>query len=906
MMDNMKNMVIIKGVPDNDVISCHYDKHTQRQRVVFSNGKSFSYRYDNVQWLDNPIEVDLNNYSFTNNSGFTFNNIRKCLEFKSSHNSYLRFFYNDGTIRSYNASDLKIEHNALSSEKAKSLFDYYKQVSTITGLKSDEGTNTLTSKYEDSTFLSENTVLAKYLKTQQANQKKIANDTILFPFGCNLSQINAVKNALYNQVSVIEGPPGTGKTQTILNIIANLVVRGSTVAIVSNNNDATNNVYEKLQKYGFAYIAAELGSTKNKELFINDRQATYPNFEKDIISADKRNVILSNINTLESSLIEMLERKNKVAILKQELSALLVEKQYFEEYFNLSYEDKAIFKRTDKLTSNTVLSLWNECQSIAEGGNEIGFWVKLKCLFRYKINSFSLFKEAVEDLIPQFKKLFYTLKKSEIEKEISDLERKLSGYGFTEKLSELSDKSNSFFKHSLAQKYASRTRQLFTSEDLWKNSKLILDEYPVILSSTYSVISSLKGVVYDYVIVDEASQVDLATGVLAMACAKNIVIVGDLKQLPNVITDKTKQKISSISDASNIPAKYRQEEQSLLSSVCAVFEKAPRILLREHYRCHPKIIEFCNQKFYNNQLIIMTEDKNENDVLKVYITSKGGHARGHFNQRQIDEIERNIIPELNSSDFGIITPYRAQTNAMMEQLDNTIPISTVHKFQGRENNDIIISTVDNEITEFTDNPNMLNVAVSRAKNRLRLVISDNEKNEKTNIGDLVKYIEYNNFEIKRSDIFSVFDMLYKSFEVTRREYLAKHKKVSEYDSENLMYSIIEEVLAKDKFSKLSVIVHQPLNSIIRDLHKLNDDEARFTMNSWTHVDFLIYNQIDKSPVLIIEVDGYEFHKTGTKQHERDILKDGILMKYDIPIMRLNTIGSSEKEKLEDMLSSLLE
>ncbi|MEG2013044.1 MAG: DUF2726 domain-containing protein, partial [Anaerovoracaceae bacterium] len=73
-----------------------------------------------------------------------------------------------------------------------------------------------------------------------------------------------------------------------------------------------------------------------------------------------------------------------------------------------------------------------------------------------------------------------------------------------------------------------------------------------------------------------------------------------------------------------------------------------------------------------------------------------------------------------------------------------------------------------------------------------------------------------------------------------------------------------------------------------------------------HVDFLIYNKIDKSPVLVIEVDGHEFHKTGTKQHDRDILKDGILLKYDIPIMRFNTTGSSEKRKLEFMVSSLLE
>lgn len=47
-----------------------------------------------------------------------------------------------------------------------------------------------------------------------------------------------------NQISVIQGPPGTGKTQTILNIIANILMQGETVQIVSNNNSATENVYE--------------------------------------------------------------------------------------------------------------------------------------------------------------------------------------------------------------------------------------------------------------------------------------------------------------------------------------------------------------------------------------------------------------------------------------------------------------------------------------------------------------------------------------------------------------------------------------------------------------------------------------------------------------------------------------
>ena len=67
---------------------------------------------------------------------------------------------------------------------------------------------------------------------------------LIYPFGLNESQLAAVEQAFRAQVSVIEGPPGTGKTQTILNILANILLRGQTVAVLSNNNAAVENVYE--------------------------------------------------------------------------------------------------------------------------------------------------------------------------------------------------------------------------------------------------------------------------------------------------------------------------------------------------------------------------------------------------------------------------------------------------------------------------------------------------------------------------------------------------------------------------------------------------------------------------------------------------------------------------------------
>ena len=76
------------------------------------------------------------------------------------------------------------------------------------------------------------------------------------------------------------------------------------------------------------------------------------------------------------------------------------------------------------------------------------------------------------------------------------------------------------------------------------------------------------------------------------------------------------------------------------------------------------------------------------------------------------------------------------------------------------------------------------------------------------------------------------------------------------------------------------------------------------MNSPTHLDFLIFNKISKKAFLAVEVDGYSFHKAGTKQAERDKIKNTILEKYGIPYLRFATNGSGEKEKKKKKIDSL--
>lgn len=186
-----------------------------------------------------------------------------------------------------------------------------------------------------------------------------------------------------------------------------------------------------------------------------------------------------------------------------------------------------------------------------------------------------------------------------------------------------------------------------------------------------------------------------------------------------------------------------------------------------------------------------------------------------------------------------------------------------------------------------------------------LVVTGNEQVKERNITDLLDYIRYNNFEIIDSKVYSIFDYLYKQYDAERKEYLQKHKQVSKYDSENLMYSLIDEIISDNKYSSLDVVSHYPLKMLVRNLELLNEQEYQYVMNPATHLDFLIYNRISKKIVLAIEVDGYEYHEKGTVQSARDLLKNHILELYEIPLLRFKTNGSGEKGKIIEMLDKFV-
>ena len=904
-MDAHKNLIIIKGKDRTDSVA-DYRFRGGMCEIIFSGApeKIYSYQSSNVEILPLKKQIDPAQVIVTVN-GCTISEADKILDF----GAFYRIVRSGKKDLSLRREEVQLRHNCLADGDNREAFRYFKQTAAEIGLMAGDGRNILSMQYDKIQKVSEETALASYLSPQVEASIPKAPASVIYPFGLNQSQKLAVERALSSKISIIQGPPGTGKTQTILNIIANVVRDGKTVAVVSNNNSATHNVAEKLEKKNAGFLTAFLGSLANKERFLESQTGSYPNMAAWEMQPEKRRQLEQETTALSKELNEMLSAKNRIAEIRQEILQLSPEQHYFEEYYaTCSHLPE---ENLTGLSSQKILALWAEFEQYAEQGSRLSFFRKLSILFRFNYGALKLFEVSPEMVIPFLQNKFYSVKRRELECENQKLNSQLEHYAFDAKMEELTQKSLQLFRAELAARYNWRgSRKQFEKHDFRGNSEAFTHEYPVVLSTTYSIKGTLSmDHIYDYLIVDEASQVDLATGVLALSCARNVIIVGDLMQLPNVLTEDERRASDAIWQKYALSERYRFTTHSLLSSALETWQNIPVTLLREHYRCHPKIINFCNQKFYHGKLIVMTKDQDEPGVLAMYRTTAGNHARGHLNQRQIDVIRQEVLPQLNRQHYrsiGIITPYRDQVTALRAQLGDAYEVDTVHKFQGREQDAIILTSVDNVITDFVDDPHMLNVAVSRAVHSLTVVTSQDPGNDRTNYGDLARYIEYNNYEVIQSQVHSVFDMLYKGYAEQRKAYLKKHRRISEYDSENLMYAVIQRIISDEPFSAIGCAAHVSLAALIKDYAPLTEEERVYAGNPLTHVDFLLFGQMDKRPILAIEVDGTAFHRAGSKQGLRDEKKNSVMKKCGLPLLRLRTDGSGEEEKIRSALQIALD
>ncbi|WP_123042982.1 AAA domain-containing protein [Cohnella candidum] len=837
----------------------------------------------------------------------------------------VRIKFNKRKSRIYDTETIRVEKSALENSVSVKILKYWTSISQHTHITEDEMDKDafLKKQFDKLTFVSPNSALSCFLNRQPIwITSPTIRDTI-FPFKFNLSQRDALDHALRSQISIIEGPPGTGKTQTILNILANLVVmQNKKVAVVSGNNAAVQNVKDKLETEGYHFLVAALGSNQNKERFFANRPLPEVSNWKSDSTEEK---LLKRITEINGDIQHLMEVEKERARLQQKLSSYRLEQEHFEVYFvkqeieqirRLSFYRQTPDKILNFLVDNHIASERNRTNSILH---------KLKLLIRYGIKDFNRLKNKEIDLLLNFQRKYYQLKIEQLTEQIEGLKKKLDQGSFEMLIKMHQQYSEQLFRHKLYEKYNGREQIQTNEKNYKKNFAEFIDQYPIIISTTHSLRNCIpENFLFDYVIIDEASQVDLLTGALALSCCKQVIIVGDTKQLPQIVKQTIEERLGE--EKENIDAVYDYFRQNLLSSMLELFgEELPKVMLKEHYRCHPKIIEFCNQKYYNGQLIAFTEEKDGDVPLLIYRTVKGNHMRevthgrkGKFNQRELDVIQQEVLIDLNNairnnSDIGFTTPYRKQVEKATDQLAKDIESDTIHKYQGREKPIMILSTVLDKSRSgkmgltFVNDPCMINVAVSRAQQKF-ILVTDNGlfRDFGSEIRDLIRYMEYSTLDenVIESEIVSVFDLLYKEYSEKLISFKSLLLGPTKYASENITWTLLNRILQDTSYIGLECNIQIMVRNLLKDIEKLNDEERQY-INNGASVDFVLFQKFDKSPVMVIEVDGFAYHENNPKQLKRDQLKDNILEKYRIPILRIPTTESGEEQKIRKKLNEVL-
>ena len=885
--------------------------------VTFKNGKTYHYAADKVQYypyLSTREDVHI----------YEKGNLNSKYSTVDDYGRYLIFQNGDicsGLIE--NSSDIEICYIKKDICQSESIISYFKEILEKSGeisfdIQSDEtdgkNVNQISSEIllkalNNIDLLESRSVLSSYLDRVNPS-RSISNETLIYPFGCNESQKLAVETALRNSISIVEGPPGTGKTQTILNVIANLIVQNKTVAIVSNNNSAVFNVREKLIKYGYGMLVASLGNNENKASFFNNikEQSVDENFK---ISKEELIEARSEVRNLDVILTKCFQYKNKLAVLKTELSDAEIEFGHIksEQPLNQNIESELDSKFYRNWNLDKILKLKNLLSNIDIKG-KLSIMNMLRFVLQYGFWDLSYIRKYNEELYVYVNHKFYELYIDKIKAEISDIENWLEFNHEESNLKKFIETSKKIFNGVLYEKYDYLGESVFKIDDYRKLFTDFTKHYPVILSSTLSLHTSIpKNYILDYLIIDESSQVDIIKSAVCFSCCRNVVVVGDSMQLTHIVDKQSQEVAEQIQVKHNISPAYDYVKQNILNSLKSLYgDKIKSVLLKEHYRCHPTIIGFCNKKFYNNNLVIMTNG--DNHPFRIIETSISG-GRDNHNQRQIDETDL-YIRDNYSSDYtkiGVIAPYRNHVNMLQQRLPNGVEADTIHKFQGREKDTIIFNTVRNQIEPFIDNPNLINVAVSRAVKEFVVVKPVSmELPHGTNIGDMIRYICYTtdpNETIVKGNICSVFDLLYKEYNKVFTSYLSSNKDIEGSPAEILVYKLLrEKILSNDsRFLFIDIAREYKLRDLIRNYHLFSEEEVKFIKHN-SRLDFLLYNRIDKAPILAIEVDGVSYHNNEL-QRERDKKKDHIMEVIGLPILRLSTDGYNEEAKIIENITNAI-
>lgn len=295
----------------------------------------------------------------------------------------------------------------------------------------------------------------------------------------------------------------------------------------------------------------------------------------------------------------------------------------------------------------------------------------------------------------------------------------------------------------------SQRQESYFEEVRWNSLLEALPVWLVNLSDLHRIIPLEKSL-FDLVIIDEASQCDIASAMPALQRGKRAVITGDPKQLrhlsflPAARQDEFARQYGMSEEERE---RFHFRNVSLVDLAAAgIQDQASVIFLNEHFRSRPAIIGFSNQEFYSGKLAIMTghreTDHREEPPLSVF-QMQGNREVSGVNEAevaaifaQLEELTRPDAPPLS---IGILSPFRAQVEAILRRVEkmpevtrlldrHKLLVGTAHSFQGEERDIMLLSfalDADSPAASFRflEKEDVFNVAITRARLENRVFVS---------------------------------------------------------------------------------------------------------------------------------------------------------------------------------------
>ncbi|MCA9173245.1 MAG: AAA family ATPase [Planctomycetales bacterium] len=594
------------------------------------------------------------------------------------------------------------------------------------------------------------------------------------PISLTEAQAAVVHSARTAPLTVVTGPPGTGKSYTITAIVLDALQSGQTVLIASQMDKAIEVVVDQVESLlGDTAIARSGGREAQRSLSEKLKRLTGPRAQlaRAPAGASRRPDACRQAHDDLASAgaeLERLERKFMAAVADERLwSRLWRRSQRLEPVCPLPILDlpPSLLKKAERAVA-----------SASHNSRPDAAWLR-RCWGAYQTRRARRLVEAPPSWETNFDELEELLEVQRVRRERRQVEQRLPADFQADRLWE--EVRRAFHRRNqYALRHVQVTRQSHLDEltanerqraqlrqlatllskrrhDLKRSLREGLDAdvllwaFPVWASTNRALSEVLPATpgLFDLVVIDEASQCDPATAATALVRGKRAVIVGDPAQLRHVSFLGRARERAAVARCALPEADHQRHgyRRSLFDIAADVVPREHFFLLNEHFRSHPQIIQFSNREFYDGQLRIMTARPTTSPQRAVWVHRVNGARRG---RGSVNEVERECVVErlralMNEHraeplSLGVVSPFREHIDAVLDRIlkefsadelqRHRLVVGTAHSFQGDEKDVVILTTSIDPASHaaslrFLESPNLLNVALTRARRRLEVVTS---------------------------------------------------------------------------------------------------------------------------------------------------------------------------------------